>query len=577
MGLHSSGGPELLVPGSGGVAVSVEGPLAGLAAVDTTASGVMHLYRTDGTAAGTAPLASSPSGFLSLMGVGSGALVSAAGLTAPGLYWVDGTTGATSLIGPSGLELVAAVQHQGRPHLLARRGSDGVVYGVDPGGVVELGSIPGLGLAIWARGFSLGSRLVFAVGESFSLVLVTADGQGVSARGFQSVDRVRPGAALAAQLGNEVVFVGTSTGWGDEVWITDGTDNGTRLLSDVLSGPDSSAPSHFVSLGGVVAFAADDRIHGRELWMTDGTDAGTRLLQDLAPGPAGSDPSELVATTQRLFFSANDQSWGRELWSLPLTSADCDPGEFGLCLGDRFRAEIQWRDFSDGIGRGTPVPLTADSGAFWFFDPANLESIVKVLDGRVLNDHWWTFFGSLTNVDFALSVTDVTTGAARRWINPPSNFASAGDTEAFGPRGANPGDVVEPQIAKTVQVRGAGERATGVATACIATPSRLCLNEGRFAVEATWSDFSGNSGTAAVRPITEDTGAFWFFDDQNLEVLVKVLDGRPINGAYWVFYGAISNVEYDLVVTDSQTGEIRTYHNPSGNFASRGDTAAFPE
>jgi hypothetical protein len=60
-------------------------------------------------------------------------------------------------------------------------------------------------------------------------------------------------------------------------------------------------------------------------------------------------------------------------------------------------------------------------------------------------------------------------------------------------------------------------------------------------------------------------------------LLVKVLDGRPVNGACWVFYGAISNVEYEVVVADTETGVESRYFNESGNFASVGDTEAFPD
>jgi len=55
-----------------------------------------------------------------------------------------------------------------------------------------------------------------------------------------------------------------------------------------------------------------------------------------------------------------------------------------------------------------------------------------------------------------------------------------------------------------------------------------------------------------------------------------VLDGRGLNGKFWLFYGALSNVEYTLTVTDTQTGAVKTYKNPSGQFGSVGDTAAFP-
>jgi len=102
-----------------------------------------------------------------------------------------------------------------------------------------------------------------------------------------------------------------------------------------------------------------------------------------------------------------------------------------------------------------------------------------------------------------------------------------------------------------------------------------CLNEGRFQVEVEWADFSGGSGQGTTVDATDDTGIFWFFREDNLELAVKVLDGRAVNGKWWVFYGALTNVEFTLTVTDTLTGDVLTYENPSGNFASRGDTTAF--
>ena len=81
-------------------------------------------------------------------------------------------------------------------------------------------------------------------------------------------------------------------------------------------------------------------------------------------------------------------------------------------------------------------------------------------------------------------------------------------------------------------------------------------------------------GTA--EPLNETTGIFWFFDEANVELAIKILDGRTINDRFWVFYGALSNVEYTITVEDTETGEVRVYFNPLHEFASRGDTAAFP-
>jgi hypothetical protein len=85
----------------------------------------------------------------------------------------------------------------------------------------------------------------------------------------------------------------------------------------------------------------------------------------------------------------------------------------------------------------------------------------------------------------------------------------------------------------------------------------------------------GQSGTGKAIPISGDTGYFWFFSENNVELILKVLDGRSINGHFWVFYGALSNVQYTITVRDTQTGTERTYENASGDQASHADTSAF--
>src|SRR5207253_6196758 len=83
------------------------------------------------------------------------------------------------------------------------------------------------------------------------------------------------------------------------------------------------------------------------------------------------------------------------------------------------------------------------------------------------------------------------------------------------------------------------------------------------------------TGVGTAVPLTADTGYFWFFGASNVELIVKVLDARPLNGKFWVFFGALSSVEYDLTVTDTSNGSTKTYHNALGQFASVGDTSAF--
>ena len=84
------------------------------------------------------------------------------------------------------------------------------------------------------------------------------------------------------------------------------------------------------------------------------------------------------------------------------SGAACTPGPTTLCLnGGRFRVTAFYAT-PDGVsGPGMGVGLTGDSGYFWFFDAANIELVVKVLDACTLGN-FWVFAGGLTNVGVTL-------------------------------------------------------------------------------------------------------------------------------------------------------------------------------
>ncbi|MCH9649673.1 MAG: hypothetical protein K0U98_15650 [Deltaproteobacteria bacterium] len=369
---------------------------------------------------------------------------------------------------------------------------------------------------------------------------------------------------------------------GFELWTSRGTTETTRLVKDIRPGIASSRPRSLQPAGDQLYFVANDGVHGSELWVTDGTRDGTRMIHDINPGGQSSNPGALTVSGERLYFTANDGLSGEELWVLPLDGAGppCRASDTALCLQDgRFKVEMQWKDFQARTGAGQAVSITEDTGYFWFFNDQNVEAILKVLDGRPVNDHFWTFYGALSNVEYWLTVTDAETGLSRRYFNPSRKFASVGDNVSFGPLGASlfqaPEALESTAAAQPIVVDGQiSQEALGL---CLPSVTRLCLNGGRFAVEATWADFSGNTGDGQAVTLTDDTGYFWFFRDTNVETVLKVLDGRPNNGAFWVFYGSLSNVDFDLTVTDTQTGAVRTYQNRNRQFASVGDTEAFPE
>lgn len=102
---------------------------------------------------------------------------------------------------------------------------------------------------------------------------------------------------------------------------------------------------------------------------------------------------------------------------------------------------------------------------------------------------------------------------------------------------------------------------------CMPDATTLCLNNGRYAVEAQWTDHDLVEGDGMVNQISDDSGEFWFFDAGNVELLVKVLNAcaLPQFNSYWFFAAGLTNVEVTLTVTDTETDMVFVYENPLGN------------
>lgn len=105
---------------------------------------------------------------------------------------------------------------------------------------------------------------------------------------------------------------------------------------------------------------------------------------------------------------------------------------------------------------------------------------------------------------------------------------------------------------------------------------RLLLRDGRFEVDAYWRTALGTAGYGKAVALTADTGTFWFFGAENLEIFVKVLDGCVPFERYWVYLAGLTDVEVLVTVRDLQGDAVRTYFSPMGQaFAPVLDAAAF--
>ena len=288
-------------------------------------------------------------------------------------------------------------------------------------------------------------------------------------------------------------------------------------------------------------------------------------------------------------------------------TAHCGEGDY-LCLG-RFQVEVDWEDAEGRTGRGTAERLTARSGDFWFFDPANIELVVKVLDGCSINGHYWVYAVGLTDVAVRMTVRDLHAGspfagvatsiAEKTWTTALGDrFDPISDLEAFatcGPLAAASAAASDDRNVLSGAPLGTFDRSRGgghgsgsrgapigsdrlaAAAACTEDDGSLCLQDGRYDVRANWR-VGEETGAATGVPRTADTGMFWFFSPDNVELVVKVLDGCALNGHRWVLMGGLTDVGVEVVVRDAISDtEAKAYRSPEGSpFATMFDVTAFP-
>jgi hypothetical protein len=167
---------------------------------------------------------------------------------------------------------------------------------------------------------------------------------------------------------------------------------------------------------------------GSPLLLSDGSVVGQLL------GKCGTDTSDPcnAAGFYQLDGAFHTTYSSVAQWLNPSGTGACATGGSALCLNNgRFRITASWQS-STASGSGTPVQLTTDTGYFWFFNAANVEMVIKVLNACTLISRYWVFAGGLTNVNVTVTVTDTQTGAVRTYVNPQGTaFQPIQDTSAF--------------------------------------------------------------------------------------------------------------------------------------------------
>jgi hypothetical protein len=258
-------------------------------------------------------------------------------------------------------------------------------------------------------------------------------------------------------------------------------------------------------------------------------------------------------------------------------------GADSLCLlGERFKVTLTAKDPRTNLtGPGVPSQQNDVFGVFTI--PAltgntqNPEVIFKMLDGRPVNGKFWVFYGGLTDFQYTLTIFDRTAGTTRTYTKPGGTFDGNADTSAFsklGGSGSWIGIDLPPDALDASPPVASGE------AACLSSADSLCLLLGRFRVRLNATDpRTGKTGSGVALPQNDLYGYFSIPDltgnPGNVEVAVKMLDGRPVNGKFWIFYGGLTDFQYTITVTDTELGTTKTYTKPGGTFSGNADTGAF--
>lgn len=225
-----------------------------------------------------------------------------------------------------------------------------------------------------------------------------------------------------------------------------------------------------------------------------------------------------------------------------------------------------WAPNGPGGGPGTLLGrltnATASVSGNGGFQRVDLSSLGIIVNGPVYIGPSWR-----PDVDQNFFVCGDTTGTVKQ---PAYSSTASNNTPPAVPLGTS---TAFPDYS-ALGVRAKFTPVT--AGTCTPSSTALCLNNGRFRVQATFRTAQGQTGNAQAFKLTDETGYFWFFNQQNVEVVTKVLNGCGFNNRYWVFAAGLTNVRVDMTVTDTATGATRTYINPLNNpFPPIQDTNAF--
>ena len=399
---------------------------------------------------------------------------------------------------------------------------------------------------------------------------------GIQATGPDSI-RLRWRDNSRAETGYEVWYRKWSGGEPDQVW----RRHGKPL----------PAGARYVDVGGL---AADEIVLTGNRWVQKGPRDWRRIVETAMRGRYSF-----------VVVAYNDRGWNAsETFDMEFmpgphpaepTAAgeltNCFPRDTGINLdGHEVRACVETPD--GARRRAWDYRLDGDRSALlYFFDRDNVEILVKVLDGCAINGHRWVFVAPVTELSFRLSIYG---GGVLWWYDSmrrpqeqiddfaaPSGNPKGMTARTVSDNTAFPCSPEEIAAARSAADSGFG----GVDLAEQSSPTGLGLGSGTdcepagpaltlrggYTVSMCYETYEGRTGDARDWGLDSSQSALlYFFDRDNVEVLIKVLDGCGINRHRWIFAAPVTDLAFNLHV-ESPTGERWTHRNRLGQTA---DTAA---
>lgn len=294
-----------------------------------------------------------------------------------------------------------------------------------------------------------------------SVQYATGDGTGVAGVNYRSASGTLSWAAGDASTQSFTVPV-----------IDDGVPNGSHTVNLTLSGAsggatlgttnalltitDTDAASPPAAPSDLTATAVDSNDVSLTWTVNSTNETALRVQSKLLNGGAFADLLPLLpAGTNHLAVSgltpgtgygfrvraengAGSSAYSAEADAVtPAPAGPCVADANTLCLGagGRFKATVSWMtaDGKSGLGSGVPLASNPASGLFYFFDPGNIEMLIKVLNACAPPfNAYWLFFAATTNVEFTVTVVDTQANRTRVYTNALNHAAlPVQDTSAF--------------------------------------------------------------------------------------------------------------------------------------------------